>query len=212
MSFFGLTYLGSGNVFQNTRANKLERVMAIPEERFVRIFQAMSLEATRPSLAREIRRDGHVLMARAELPELMTRVLGDVPRREELDAFLTFFDITGSGTIDVGEFTEGVRRLLEPVERAGQSRRMLARASDPRDPAVHGSHARLTADRAKNRRPRDDPQSAYAKPLTASQELGWHARQARISALGVPRVYRPLAQTDVTLREGRSLASFYGEQ
>ena len=51
MSFFGLTYLGSGNVFQNTRANKLERVMAIPEERFVRIFQAMSLEATRPSLA-----------------------------------------------------------------------------------------------------------------------------------------------------------------
>jgi len=199
MSFFGLTYLGSGNVFQNTRANKLERVMAIPEERLVRIFQAMSLEATRPSLAREIRRDGHVLMARAELPELMTRVLGDVPRREELDAFLTFFDITGSGTIDVGEFTEGVRR-------------MLARASDPRDPAVHGSHAGLAADRAKNRRPRDDPQSAYAKPLTASQELGWHARQARISALGVPRVYRPLAQTDVTLREGRSLASFYGEQ
>ena len=50
MSFFGLTYLGSGNVFQNTRANKLERVMAIPEERFVRIFQAMScLLYTSPS-------------------------------------------------------------------------------------------------------------------------------------------------------------------
>ena len=70
MSFFGLTYLGSGNVFQNLAAHKLERVCAIPEDAFVRVFNAMSLERTRPNLAAEIRVDGAALMMRAELPEL----------------------------------------------------------------------------------------------------------------------------------------------
>ena len=30
MSFFGLTYLGSGNVFRNTRANRLDGLLAVP--------------------------------------------------------------------------------------------------------------------------------------------------------------------------------------
>ena len=198
MSFFGLTYLGSGNVFQNLAAHKLERVCAIPEDAFVRVFNAMSLERTRPNLAAEIRVDGAALMMRAELPELMTRVLGEVPRREELDAFLTFFDITGSGTIDVEEFREGVRR-------------MRARADHPGKAAAYTSYQRLRADKMRNRRPEEDPQNVYAKPLTASQELGWHARQAKTSDIGVQRVFKPLAQTDVTLREGRSLDSYFGE-
>ena len=79
MSFFGLTYLGSGNVFRNTRANRLDGLLAIPTEAFVDAFHAMSLERTRPLLAGTIGVDGGSFMMRGELPELMERVLGRVP-------------------------------------------------------------------------------------------------------------------------------------
>ena len=44
---------------------------------------------------------------RQELPKLIERVLGEKPGREELDAFLTFFDITATGILDSMEFGNG---------------------------------------------------------------------------------------------------------
>ena len=88
---------------------------------------------------------------------------------------------------------------------------MTRRASAPANPRRYTSHRRLMADRARNKRPDVDPQSSYAKPVLASQECGWWSQQARVSASGIPQVYKPLAQTDVTLREGRSLQQYFGE-
>ena len=106
MAFFGLNFLGDYDVFGTAKAHKLERLTAIPESTFVETFRAMCMERTAPRLAREIQADGSALMLRGELPSLVMRVLGEHPTEEELNAFLTFFDITASGTIDVGEFVE----------------------------------------------------------------------------------------------------------
>ena len=177
MSFFGLTYLGSGNVFRNTRANRLDGLLAIPTEAFVDAFHAMSLERTRPRLAGTIGVDGGSFMMRGELPELMERVLGRVPEREELDVFLTFFDITATGVVDVKEFQDGVGRMKTRSEHPASSRN-------------YDSSIQMRADRAKNRRHGVDPQMAYAKPLLASQEYGWHTQQARPSDIGFRREFQ----------------------
>jgi hypothetical protein len=198
MSFFGLTYLGSGNVFRNTRANRLDGLLAIPTEAFVDAFHAMSLERTRPRLAGTIGVDGGSFMMRGELPELMERVLGRVPEREELDVFLTFFDITATGVVDVKEFQDGIGRMKTRSEHPASSRN-------------YDSSIQMRADRAKNRRHGVDPQMAYAKPLLASQEYGWHTQQARPSDIGFRREFRGVQKTDVTLNEGRSLQSYFGE-
>lgn len=198
MSFFGLTYLGSGNVFRNTMANRLDGLLAIPTEAFVDAFHAMSLERTRPRLAGTIGVDGGSFMMRGELPELMERVLGRVPEREELDVFLTFFDITATGVVDVKEFQDGIGRMKTRSEHPASSRN-------------YDSSIQMRADRAKNRRHGVDPQMAYAKPLLASQEYGWHTQQARPSDIGFRREFRGVQKTDVTLNEGRSLQSYFGE-
>jgi hypothetical protein len=49
---------------------------------------------------------------RQELPQLIERVLGEKAGREELDAFLTFFDITATGIIDSMEFGNGLRAMV----------------------------------------------------------------------------------------------------
>jgi hypothetical protein len=198
MAFFGLNFLGDYDVFGTAKAHKLERLTAVPESRFIEAFAELCMERTAPRLAREIQADGTALMLRGELPTLVTRVLGEHPGEEELNAFLTFFDITASGVIDLGEFTQGVRN-------------MMRRAAAPSNPRGYTSHRKLMADRAKNKRPNVDPQSSYAKPVLASQECGWWSQQARVSELGVPQVYKPFKKTDVTLREGRSLRQYFGE-
>lgn len=65
-SFFGLTALGQGNVFENAKANKLERLTSVPVEEFLNAFAEMSLEQTNPALAEEIRVDGKMFMAGRE--------------------------------------------------------------------------------------------------------------------------------------------------
>ena len=123
MAFFGLTMLGDPDVFGTAKAHKLERLANVGELRFVEEFHAMCLERTAPRLAREIQVDGTALMLRGELPTLVTRVLGKRPNEEELNAFLTFFDITASGVIDVGEFKDAIHSMMqrarEPKTRAG---------------------------------------------------------------------------------------------
>jgi hypothetical protein len=51
------------------------------------------------------------------------------------------------------------------------------------------------------------PQQTLARPLTASQVVGWHA--AKPGAAAREEVHC-LNHTDVTKREGRTAASFYG--
>ena len=78
---------------------------------------------------------------------------------------------------------------------------------------------KLRADREKFKRLPDKPQHGYAKPLLSSQVFGWHCEQARAvsagdggtAALGVTKKFFPVTKTDVTLKEGRSLADYYGE-
>ena len=66
-----------------------------------------------------------MLEKRQELPQLIERVLGEKPEREELDAFLTFFDITATGIIDSMEFGNGLRvgtRAPTPTVRSDSTR------------------------------------------------------------------------------------------
>ena len=42
--------------------------------------------------------DGKLFMLRKDLPQLLARVLGEATQAAELDAFLTFFDLTTTGT------------------------------------------------------------------------------------------------------------------
>mmetsp|Transcript_977 Transcript_977/g.2296 ORF Transcript_977/g.2296 Transcript_977/m.2296 type:complete len:201 (+) Transcript_977:338-940(+) len=199
MSFFGLTALGQGNVFDNAKANKLARLSAIPVEEYLGAFTAMSLENTNPALAAEIRVDGKLFMKRQELPMLMERVLGEKPGREELDAFLTFFDITATGIIDSMEFGDGLRRMLE-------------RCANPSDPKHYTSGLRLRQDRKRHKRLGEPPQTAYSKPLLASQTYGWHTQQAQPAPeLGNTRKYYPIVKTEVTICEGRSVADYFGD-
>lgn len=198
MAFFGLTMLGDADVFGTAKAHKLERLANVGELRFVEEFHAMCLERTAPRLAREIQVDGTALMLRGELPTLVTRVLGKRPNEEELNAFLTFFDITASGVIDVGEFKDAIHSMMQ-------------RAREPKNPRRYTSARKMHQDRARNKRSTMDPQSSYAKPLLASQQVGWWTAQAKGTESGIQQTYRPLAQTDVTLREGRSLQQYFGE-
>ena len=198
MAFFGLTMLGDADVFGTAKAHRLERLVGLGEGKFVEAFHEMCLERTAPRLAKEIQVDGSALMLRGELPSLITRVLGEVPSPEEQDAFLTFFDITASGTIDVIEFTDGVRNMLK-------------RASQPSDPRRYTSLRKMREDRARHVRPAGDPQQCHAKPVLASQTCGWWSSSAKCSERGIRRTYRPLAQTDVTRNEGQSLQQYFGE-
>ena len=51
-------------MFENAKATKLQRLTAIPVETYVNTFAEMSLEATNPALAAEIRVDGKMFMVR----------------------------------------------------------------------------------------------------------------------------------------------------
>mmetsp|Transcript_39791 Transcript_39791/g.63825 ORF Transcript_39791/g.63825 Transcript_39791/m.63825 type:complete len:201 (-) Transcript_39791:409-1011(-) len=199
MSFFGLTALGQGNVFEHAKATKLQRLTSTPVQTFVDTFAEMSLERTNPGLAEEIRVDGKMFMKRQELPQLIERVLGEKPEREELDAFLTFFDITATGIIDSMEFGNGLRAMLE-------------RCANPGDPRHYSSGLQLRADRKRHRRLDHTPQASYASPLLTSQVLGWHTQQAQpVPDMGNTRKYYPILKTDITLCEGRSVTDYFGE-
>ena len=196
MSFFGLTYLGSGNVFRNTRANKLDGLLAVPAEAFVDAFHQMSLERTRPKLAGEIGVDGVSFMMRGELPELMERVLGRVPEREELDVFLTFFDITATGVIDVREFEDGIARMRNRSEHPASSRTTaLFRCSGT---------GRRTGGTGRIPRWRTPSPCSRRRSTAGSRIRRSRRRLGSGASIGVQK-------TDVTLNEGRSLQSYFGE-
>ena len=206
-SFFGLTALNpTGDAFRASRANVLERMRDVPLDVYLDAFDAFTLAKLYPILAWQIRVNGEAFMKRQELPDLLKTVLGGAPKREELDAFLTFFDVTASGLIDRREYARGVEALLE-------------RCAAPAAQTHYVSAEKLRADREKFKRLPDKPQHGYAKPLLSSQVFGWHCEQARAvsagdggtAALGVTKKFFPVTKTDVTLKEGRSLADYYGE-
>ena len=52
-----------------------------------------------------------------------------------------------------------------------------------------------------------EPQQTLRGPMTTAQEVGWHAPKM---APPETQVRRTLGSTDVTQREGRDAASYYG--
>lgn len=198
MSFFGLTTLGSGNAFQNTRANVLTRLAAIPPENFTAAFMHYSLDNRDPLLAKEIQVDGKLFMQRENLNSLLRMVLEkEMPTREEMDAFLTCFDTTTSGIIDSHEFGDALRRLID-------------RAKNPSNPVHYKSNLHFRQDMHKHRRMEEDPQQYFSKPLTSSQTIGWHTKQAAPSQEAPTRKYYPITSTEITQKEGRSLEDYFG--
>ncbi|KIZ02710.1 flagellar associated protein [Monoraphidium neglectum] len=71
----------------------------------------------------------------------------------------------------------------------------------------YSSFDRWRADKLRERRVAWDPQRSFQAPLTAQQEVGWHALKPRFR---MPTDVVKLSSTDVTKREGRTATSYYG--
>mmetsp|Transcript_31255 Transcript_31255/g.101946 ORF Transcript_31255/g.101946 Transcript_31255/m.101946 type:complete len:197 (-) Transcript_31255:685-1275(-) len=193
MSFFGLTGLGSENCFVSTAANSELRLSAITDEQYAAAFAKHCLDA---ATAEELQVEPSTYMRRCDLPKLLCYVLGvSTPTATEQDIFLTHFDSDTSGVVTLEEFQLGVAAMKK-------------QALDPSKPKHYTSSIHFREDRHRHRRLDDNPQGYLTKPLTSSQEVGWHAVQA--PAAGQTRKYFPLKQTEVTTHEGRSIGDYFG--
>jgi len=198
MSFFGLTTLGSGTAFETSKANVLHRLAKIPPETFTSAFMHYCLDTKDKLLAKEIQVDGKLFMQRENLNSVLRMVLKqEMPTREEMDAFLTFFDTTTSGIIDSMEFGDALRKLME-------------RAKNPSNPKHYKSNLHFREDRHRHKRLEDDPMAYFSKPVTSSQSIGWHTQQANPSQDAPSRKYYPILSTEITQKEGRSLEDYFG--
>jgi hypothetical protein len=65
----------------------------------------------------------------------------------------------------------------------------------------YSSYDRWRADKLRERRGAWEPRRAFQAPLTAQQEIGWHAGKP---AARLPSDRAKLSSTDVTRREGRT--------
>jgi len=197
-SFFGLTTLGSGNAFENSRASVLKRLSDIPPADFTSAFMAFSLETTDPLLAKEILVDGKLFMKRADLPSLLRFVLKkEMPTSEEMEAFLTYFNTTTSGIIDSMEYGDALRRLIN-------------RSTNPQNPIHYKSNRKFREDRYQHKRLNEDPMEYFSKPVTTSQSIGWHTQQAQPGQDAPSRSYFPILATEITISEGRSADDYFG--
>ncbi len=86
---------------------------------------------------------------------------------------------------------------------------LKGRLGDIKSATNYLSAAALLEERRRHRRPLEDPQQMYRKPLTTSHEVGWHT--AGPSAPSVRSVeYHPRHATEITINEGMSLEKYYG--
>ena len=81
------------------------------------------------------------------------------------------------------------------------------RAKNPGDPQHYTSNLLFREDRHRHRRIENDPMDYLSKPLTSSQEVGWHTQQ---ESNDEGKKYYPIRKTEITTNEGRSVEDYFG--
>ena len=98
------------------------------------------------------------------------------------------------------------------VRRHGRSRAHPARRAElcanPSNPKQYTSNLHLREDKNRHRRVDNSPMSYLSKPLTSSQEIGWHTAQATTKE---GKKYYPITSTEITTNEGRSIQDYFGD-
>lgn len=82
-------------------------------------------------------------------------------------------------------------------------------AGNVKPAASYSSCEQLLGERRRHRRPVEDPQQIYRKPLTTSHEVGWHTAGPSAPSLRYADNH-PRKQTEITINEGMSLEKYYG--
>lgn len=132
--------------------------------------------------------------ARACLSLCLQELLGRPPRKFELEAWFTHFDFDRSALMSFEEFVAGVEKLRAFC--AGSEKPVSTTSYD----AQHTGWTRHT-------RVGFELQQTYKAPLTTAQDIGWHALKPAPKGSDKRAA---LNHTDVTIKEGRTAASYYG--
>eukprot|EP00873_Tetraselmis_striata_P025681 jgi/Tetstr1/445945/TSEL_033574.t1 len=191
MAFFGLTYLGGGDVFKEfTPANPIS-LGSIPDEKFLEAFDKYVVGDT--PLALDLQCDGMEHVLRGDLHLILFDVLERNPSAEELDVFFTMTDYETSAAISRDEFLASVAVLKE-------------RCSNPKVPRAYTSHNQYTHDLKKHRRLEYEPMESLRRPIKESQIIGWQS----MASPNRNQKRHTLNTTDVTRNEGIQPSNYFG--
>lgn len=177
------------SVFSRLNANKLQ-FHEIDDEKYIEAFEKYSIYGTDLSASLGLLEQPAIL--RESLPLVLKCLLERDPTPEERFAFMSFMVFDNRATIVAGDYMNGVALLKKRSVSVGKPEYI--------------SNEKLIMDRHRHLRTDIDPQLVSIKPVTGNAEYGWmHG-----PALGTQtdRLTYTLRTTDVTKKEGRSLADY----
>lgn len=195
--FFGMTTLGATDPFFDAAATTIHYPFHdIDESAYEQAFEAQLLSNTSrgKAVAETLQVDADSSVLRSKLGEMLNTVLGRQAHRAELAAWFSFLDFDRGAIMTRTEFSTAIQQLRSwsaAPERARQ----------------YSSFARMAADKKQHRRVEWSAQKALQEPVTAAQTVGWHAAKPHHEA---PEERFTLPHTDVTCKEGRTHATYYG--
>ncbi|KAK9833745.1 hypothetical protein WJX74_004766 [Apatococcus lobatus] len=188
--FFGITSLGVNLPLDGPLQTQL-RYHQVPDEIFADLFDQHCLGTSH--LAASLQVNGRQHMLTKELPSVLRGALGATPMPAELSAAWTYFPLDTAALISRSDFFIGVQQLKQ-------------HSADPWTTTKHQSSKQLNEDKFRHRRPVADPQRCFQQPVISQQEVGWLALHPELAH----EKRHALSASDVTLREGRSIATYFG--
>jgi hypothetical protein len=193
MLAFGTTAAGMVNHFTEATAISKEYCFhEMPQSHYMNVFTNHTLGNVK--LAEELQVNGSETILRGNLGAMLHDILGREPRKHELEAWFTFCDFDRCCTMDINEYERSIQQLVNF-------------SAQPADAKTYTSWGLKETHRHQARLVENCPQSSLARPLTASQEVGWHAVKP---GAAMREEVHCLNHTDVTKREGRTAATYFG--
>ncbi|KAL0042639.1 hypothetical protein WJX79_006110 [Trebouxia sp. C0005] len=190
-TFFGLTSYGAGTAYDKTRAQPLH-LHEIPDDLFLQLFRKHALGQS--ELASILEVDGATTMLTKDVLKLFQEAAGRKASVAEVNAVQTYFDTETSATISLATFSKSLADLK-------------AVSIAPQSSASCISYSKYNDDKTRHHRVEYDPQSSFNSPVTTQQAIGWHTHKVLANDQDLRF---PLSQTDVTRKEGRSVADYFG--
>lgn len=192
--FFGMTTLGATDPFFDAASTTHQYPFhEIPEEAYMEVFERHKLGAS-SSIAATLEVDGDSSVLRGKLGDMLNDLLGRQAVKVELQAWFTFLSYDRGCIMCREEYRQAVQLLREF-------------SAHPQKARQYSSYDHWRADHLQHRRVEWNPQTSLQEPLTASQQIGWHAAKPHMEP--VEKRF-PLSHTDVTKKEGRNAATYYG--
>mmetsp|Transcript_23127 Transcript_23127/g.20522 ORF Transcript_23127/g.20522 Transcript_23127/m.20522 type:complete len:168 (+) Transcript_23127:16-519(+) len=147
MSFFGVTQMGVQNSFKSGLVNALGfSVFSVDE--FEAAFQKLD-------------KDGSGYITPDEVEDLLFTTYGFPPMEEEVELFMSEFDINADGKVSWEEFKLSMERIKTKMDKKAEGAK------------EYQSFEELKSDLAKHRRPKVEVQEKYKAPMTFNQSVGF---------------------------------------